>query len=268
MIMNRAFIVLLNFLFLFTVWTGCEKSHSTQTQTTTLSSFMPLFKQPPAEFNTTPFWVWNDEVTREKIDTQLQEFKSQNINSIMIHCRPGLVTEYLSQEWFDLHKYALDKAKSMDMLLWLYDENGFPSGYGGGHVQREMPESANQAQGLSLETKPSISPKDLASFLVLEKRDNAFEPVNEIPESRKGEFYLIDKVFPTAKERMGGHPYPDLLIPGVTETFIELTMPGYEKHLGSDFGTHIPGIFTDEPHIKPPDRMSVRWTPPCLQNSS
>lgn len=261
MIMNRAFIILLSFLSLFTGWTGCEKSHTTRTQITTLPSFMPLFKQPPAEFNTTPFWVWNDEVTLEKIDIQLQEFKSQNINSVMIHCRPGLVTEYLSEEWFELHEYALEKAKSMNMLLWLYDENGFPSGYAGGHVQREMPESANQAQGLSLEIKQSLDPEDLQSFLVLEKRDHAFGQVRDISESRKGEFYILEQVFPTAKERMGGYAYPDLLIPGVTETFIELTMPGYEKHLGSDFGSHIPGIFTDEPHIKAPDRKSIRWTP-------
>ena len=33
------------------------------------------FKNPPIDFSTAPFWVWNDEVTEEKIDFQLKEFK-------------------------------------------------------------------------------------------------------------------------------------------------------------------------------------------------
>lgn len=30
------------------------------------------------------------------------------------------------------------------MNVWVYDENTFPSGFAGGHVNAEMPESYNQ----------------------------------------------------------------------------------------------------------------------------
>ena len=112
---------------------------------------MSYFQNPPPEYSTVPFWVWNVEITKKKIDVQLKSFKNQGISSLIVHCRPGLITEYLSDEWFELNRYALEQAKGMDMKLWLYDENGFPSGFGGGHVYREMPESYNQPQGLALQ---------------------------------------------------------------------------------------------------------------------
>ncbi len=57
----------------------------------------------------------------------------------------------------------------------------------------------------------------------------------------------------------GGYSYVDLLIPGVTEKFIDITMNGYEKSIGQDFGKEVPGIFTDEPNINPPG--GIKYTP-------
>ncbi len=229
-----------------------------------------LFKDPPAEYSTIPFWVWNDEVTREKIDDQLEEFHSQRIQSVIIHTRPGLITEYLSENWFELNEYALDKADELGMKVWLYDENCFPSGYAGGHVQRQMPESYNQGQGLRLTEKKRISDKDTAeSFIILTRKESGF--VNITYEAgnfldKKGEFYLFRKIYGESRDRLGGYPYPDLLIPGVTEKFIEITMPGYEKNFRRLFGDQIPGIFTDEPHIQPPTRQDIRWTPTLFED--
>ena len=31
------------------------------------------FKEPPSEFRSVPFWVWNDEVTKDKIEQQLNK---------------------------------------------------------------------------------------------------------------------------------------------------------------------------------------------------
>ncbi len=69
---------------------------------------------------------------------------------LFIHPRPGLITEYLSDNWFDLYKYTVDKGKELGMKVWIYDENSYPSGFAGGHVPDEMPESYNQGQGLEM----------------------------------------------------------------------------------------------------------------------
>ncbi|MHC4180060.1 MAG: glycosyl hydrolase, partial [Planctomycetota bacterium] len=49
----------------------------------------------------------------------------------------------------------------------------------------------------------------------------------------------------------GGKYYVDLLHPGVTEKFIEITMGAYRRELGDHFGKRLPGWFTDEPHLAP-----------------
>ena len=46
-----------------------------------------------------------------------------------------------------------------------------------------------------------------------------------------------------------GKYYVDLLRPGVTEKFIEITFEAYKRELGEHFGKRVPGIFTDEPHL-------------------
>ncbi len=53
----------------------------------------------------------------------------------------------------------------------------------------------------------------------------------------------------------------DLLHKGVTEKFIEVTMEGYEKSFGREFGGVVPGVFTDEPNIEVQGKDNIRWTP-------
>ena len=56
----------------------------------------------------------------------------------------------------------------------------------------------------------------------------------------------------------GGGPYVDLLLPGVTQKFIEVTLEAYKREVGSEFGKRIPGSFTDEPQIQPAGGLP--WT--------
>ena len=76
-----------------------------------------------------------------------------------------------------------------------------------------------------------------------------------------GLYYLFDKVTYPTNKWFAGYSYVDLLVPGVTEKFIEVTMRGYERVLGADFGKDVPGVFTDEPNIRQPHPLSIRWTP-------
>src|SRR5512139_3780624 len=110
----------------------------------------PVFARPPAGYSTAPFFVWNGEITEKEIDAFLSDFKAHGITGFFIHPRPGLITPYLSERWFALIRHTVDRAKSLGMQAWLYDENSYPSGFAGGHVPAEMPESWNQGQGLVL----------------------------------------------------------------------------------------------------------------------
>ncbi|MBN1998442.1 hypothetical protein JW935_12865, partial [candidate division KSB1 bacterium] len=221
------------------------------------------FKTPPVDYQTVPFWVWHDKVSRKDIDEQLRDFKKKGIGGVFIHPRYGLITEYLSDEWFDLVVYAVEQAKQLGLRVWLYDENSFPSGFAGGHVPAQMPESADQGQGLVLE-KSSRYPADVNKYeLVLYKQSGGF--VSADRDMGKGEYYLCKKVFYGKSKWYAGFSYVDLLLPGVTEKFIQITMEGYESSIGPEIGRTVAGIFTDEPNISTPNGDAIRWTPALFE---
>lgn len=237
--------------------------HKNQITQQTFEDISKAFINPSKEYSTSPLWVWNDLVTKEKIAAQLQEFKNQNILQVFIHPRPGLITEYLSEEWFELSGYTLEKAKELGMNVWIYDENSYPSGFAGGHVQAEMPESYNQGNAIVMRRGDQIDPEKTKDyFLVLKKAANGFEKVKQWPQKWDDDYFAFEILNEKGSGWQGGFPYVDLLIPGVTEKFIELTMTGYEKALGGEFGKSVPGVFTDEPNIAPrAGRGGIRFTP-------
>ena len=80
-----------------------------------------------------------------------------------------------------------------------------------------------------------------------------------LKKAKPGKYLLFSKTYNEKSDWYGGFSYVDLLYPGVTQKFIERTMTGYEKYLGTEFGKTIPGTFTDEPQIESPG--GIRWTP-------
>lgn len=243
---------------------GCSESEQS-TDGTDFAYIEANFQDPPSEFRPAPFWIWHEKVTRDKIKEQLTDFKDKGIGGVFVHPRYGLVTEYLSDEWFSLFGYTLDVAEELGMKVWIYDENSFPSGFAGGLVPAEMPESYNQGQGLVLQEQTTFSPDSNARYLHYLKADGNGDftrisnPENE--RGNKGQYFLFELVNYEQRKWYAGYSYVDLIHPGVTEKFIETTMGGYEQ-FSDHFGSLIPGVFTDEPNIAPPGGdKTIRWTP-------
>ena len=224
------------------------------------------FADPSSEFRTKPFMVWNTEITPERIDRILNEYKEQGCGGVFIHPRLGLITEYLSPTWNEMVKYTVDKGRELGLEVWLYDENSYPSGFGGGHVPREMPEAYNQGQGLN-PTVVDRMPDDVSPyFVIVAEKDGKLENVTDRAVSMKGEsgkFYLYAKTQYQPSPWYAGGPYVDLLAHGVTDKFMEITMQGYEQTFGGDLKGNVKGIFTDEPEIVSPG--GVRWTPDLFE---
>ena len=239
-----------------------------ETETRTVDSFTELselFSNPPVEYSTAPFWVWNNDVSEQVIDEQIDDMAACGIKRLFIHPRPGLITPYLSDRWHELCKYAADRGKDKGMEIWLYDENSYPSGFAGGHVPAEMPESYNRGQGLVYKKADRIPENsDSEYIIVLKKSGDTFIDITASLDSEKGktgDYLLFEKAYYRKSPWFGGYSYVDLLLEGVTEKFIEVTMRGYENNLDEHLATTVPGIFTDEPNIAPPVSGSVRWTP-------
>ncbi|HNQ90754.1 MAG TPA: glycosyl hydrolase [Verrucomicrobiota bacterium] len=212
-----------------------------------------LFADPPREYSTGPLWVWNDRLTEAQVRDTLRDLAGQRVRQVFVHPRPGLMTPYLDEDWFRLWKVALAEAETLDMNVWIYDENSYPSGFAGGWVPELMPES--RGRGLHLRESSTPPTWTEATLAVYRADGTQAEPVTD--SVRTGQSLPPGRYWAATVQRAGNSPwhgnrcYVDLLYPGVTEKFIEVTLEAYKKEVGSQFGRRIPGVFTDEPNIRP-----------------
>lgn len=184
-------------------------------------SEIQMKKEQQNKFRPMPFWSWNDEIKPQKVAEQIGAMNDQRIGGFVIHARSGLKTEYMGKEWFSAVDAAINAAKAFGMNVWIYDENGWPSGFGNGTVN---------GLGVAYQQK----------YL------------------RMGEA-VTDKT--TAIATVDGHDfyyevnpyYVDTLDKKVTEQFIHrIYAPYYNR-----YGNRIQGFFTDEPQIS---RNGIPWS--------
>ncbi len=229
-----------------------------------------LFRDPPREYSTGPLWTWNDMLTDEQIRSSLRDLAKQKVKQVWVHPRPGLMTPYFSEEWFHLWEVALDEAKRLDMNVWIYDENSYPSGFAGGWVPEQMPESRGRGLKLAEAKKPPKWDDSLLAVYRLSHttdglRGEGLTVENVTGKVKAGEAlgegrYLVASILRAANQPWNADRcYVDLLYPGVTEEFLAVTLEPYRKHFGKEFGKRIPGSFTDEPEIRPAGGLP--WTP-------
>jgi len=219
-----------------------------------------MFTEPPRQYSSAPLWVWNDMLTAEQIVGTLNDLAGQKVRQVFVHPRPGLMTPYLSQEWFKLWNTALKQAELLDMNVWIYDENSYPSGFAGGFVPRAMPES--RGRGLVIKQQRSLDKLDGDSVAVFHRTESGYENISAMMRSGttfpEGDYLAASIKRAAASPWYGGKTYVDLLYPGVTEKFLSITMDTYTHQLGRYYGDRVPGVFTDEPHINPADTLP--WT--------
>jgi len=261
---NNHLILSAGAILLLTLTFGC-KMKPVPERIQTYYNFRRLFADPPSDYRTAPLWDWNDKISEEGIDFHMQKFKEGGLGGVFIHPRPGLITEYLSEDWNHLFDYTVRKGKELGMKVWIYDEDSYPSGFAGGHVPAEMPESYNRGTGLGCD-KQEILKSDTTKYeVILKLENNQFVDITSRKDSykgKKGVFYLFKKTYGQKSYWYGNFPYVDLIQKGVTQKFIDITMKGYEKYDKDEFGKTLMGIFSDEPNLEAAmgPKTALRWT--------
>ncbi len=212
------------------------------------------FISPDVSYAPVYVWVWNDICTRDIIDAQLKEMKELGIRAFYILPEPknfrpdtmptNLTPDYLSVEYFELCAYATEKAKSLGMRCWIYDEGGWPSGSACGNVLKAHPEFARQTLEIyehffsAGEVYKKTTPDVLVAFL------------NEKDIIEEGYIFSKNTVvteYVAEKENYGDSDYPDLLNKDATEYFIKITHEEYARVLKNALGKNVTAVFTDEP---------------------
>jgi len=99
------------------------------------------FKTPGEFYRIKPFWFWNGDMNPAEIRHQIHEMKDKGLGGFFLCARQGLEVPYLSDDWFEACKIAVEAAKDEGLEVWLYDEYPYPSGMSGGEVLLRHPEA-------------------------------------------------------------------------------------------------------------------------------
>ena len=110
------------------------------------------FKEPEAVLWPAYFWLWNAPLDEEVLREQLRDMASHGARSVAMLPMPhgfrpdstnnSMDPDYLTPEFFERVRFAVDEAAKLGMHWWLYDEGGWPSGRALGKVVEGHPELA------------------------------------------------------------------------------------------------------------------------------
>ena len=183
-----------------------------------------------------PFWSWNDKLKEDELRRQINNMYDMGMKGFFMHARMGLETEYMSDEWYDAINASIDEARKLGMEAWSYDENGWPSGFGGGKVLENPENHATFIKHSTSETFPENADAYLGIYVIEDGKSRRVTA----PVDGAAEYQLIEVGYDLS--------YIDILNPRVIAEFIESTHEDYKKRVApEDFGTTMPGFFTDEP---------------------
>ncbi len=216
------------------------------------------FRNPPALYRPAPLWVWNDEMTEEAIERQLDEMHTHGFGGAFVHPRPGLISSYLTDEWFALWGHALEAAKKRGMKLYIYDENSYPSGFAGGEVSSALPDAL--ANGAAYEILPAKDIDKIRDEIIAaypcEEKNGALTITGgqlQLPRQdwaqRSGALFVVTRAKAATTGWLAGFAYVDLMRAEAQAAFMRTTYDKYHAHFGDDFGGAVPAIFTDEPYV-------------------
>ena len=182
------------------------------------------------EYQSIPFWSWNDKLEPEELRRQIRWMKDNGMGGFFMHARGGLKTPYLSEEWMECVDACVDEAEKLGMDAWVYDENGWPSGFAGGAL-------LEQEENRDCYLTHTVGELDADAYVSYRMEgDNLIRTQEAVAGAEYLNVYLHVSVSTV-----------DILNPKVVRQFLDKTHEQYRIRYGEDFSKKIKGFFTDEP---------------------
>jgi hypothetical protein len=207
-------------------------------------SIWEQLRNPPTEYRSVPLWSWNDQLEADELERQIEEMHKAGIGGFFMHARGGLLTPYMGEEWMSAVRVCIKKAKELGMAPWLYDENGWPSGFADGKVPAMGIEY--QQKKLMAERAPFRSPME-HTIAFYEQTEQGYLLLAE-DSHKAADLRLYYEVNPY---------YIDTLSAKSVKAFIDSTYEAYWERFGEEFGEDLKGVFTDEPQF---GRGQLPWS--------
>ncbi|MBQ4269876.1 MAG: hypothetical protein IJB97_09560, partial [Clostridia bacterium] len=208
-----------------------------------MEKLQKAFENISNEYRPIPFWSWNNAVEEEELVKQIAEMQKVGMGGFIIHARMGLTIEYLGDKWFSCVAACLKKARELGLRVWIYDENGFPSGFVGGKLLKN---ENYLAQFLRYKV---LNEFDKQAFCVYNKTESGYVRITE---------KCVDVTEYHTIYRLKSPSNVDILKPEVVDAFIAETHERYYQAFPESFGRELVGFFTDEPQYY---RNETPYTP-------
>ena len=191
-------------------------------------------------YRSIPFWSWNDKLDSAELIRQIHEMKNAGMGGFFMHARGGLKTPYLSKEYLDCVSVSVREAVKLGMHAYLYDENGWPSGFADGKVCALGEEYHQKYLRFGKEVPETQSNRVIAlydeNYQLLPRGSQVFAYVA---------WYEVNPF------------YVDNMDKKVVQSFIANVHNYYWNNLPEDVRENLCGIFTDEPQLS---RNGIPWS--------
>jgi len=191
---------------------------------------LKAFTSPDSTYRGKPFWSWNGDLEPAELRRQVRIMHEMGLGGFFMHSRFGLVTEYLSDRWFECVNTCIDEARKLGMEAWLYDEDRWPSGAAGGFVTKN-PRYCMRSLEMDLLASPGELKRDKDTLAVFVGRIDGSTATGlrritgrKPPVIRPGETILHFRTEMMAPEDWyNGHSYLDTMNHEAVREFIKVT---------------------------------------------
>lgn len=229
------------------------------------------FTHPAPEYSAQFTWGWRGPVDREVIVRDLDGMKALGVNAAIIEPSTGMNHPYLSPEYFELVRTAVQEAKQRAMRLWIMDEGDYPSGLAGGNFTNLRPDLRMKAlaspEHIAVAGGTTFSRATDETFICAVAKNprdgtvHLLEPqAGQIawtaPTGTTWDVAWIRWVFRTMPTRSANNPanvkdtthsLMDYLSPDAVQQFQAWTFNAYQNAVGAEFGQTVLGFRGDEP---------------------
>ena len=229
------------------------------------------FLNPGAEYRPYPM-----DFDQSKPAESADELAKSGCGGSVFNYPHGGPTYLQGQAGWDSFLASVKACKDKGLLVWIYDEMGYPSGRAGGLTLKDHPEY--EAQGLfydSTDVNVDKTAKEIEWKIPYGKpfyvalcpvywdgAINAGEAVDLTDKVRDGVLrlqvqpgvwritaFVQNRLYEGTHATLTGGAYLNLMDPDAVRRFIEITYDGYYARRGDEFGKTIKAIFTDEPSV-------------------
>ena len=220
-----------------------------------MQNFLKNFYDLRSQDRSMPFWGWNDRLDESELRRQIAIFKDMGFGGFYIHARVGLDVPYLQKEYFEKVQICIEEAEKQGLEVWLYDEDRWPSGTAGGIVSKN---DKFKMKAIHLEKIEDVAnlqlPKNFLGFYVLEFNADesdiiSYRKIDSVTDLclKEGEsLHVASWRFMIKRAWFNGETYLDTMNYEAVTEFLKVTHESYKKHIGSEFGKRVKGIFNDE----------------------